>query len=469
MSASNYKPEKLLSTAEVGTALKMSPQRVRQLIANGTIRATKVAKNWVIHASEIHRISRETTTSLIEPQKKKLTKGGMRSLSFFSGAMGLDLGLERAGIDTMIACESDKWARQTIASNRPDLPILGDIWRYDANEIRDISGFDRNDEIDVIAGGPPCQAFSTAGSRKGFDDIRGNVFLHFIDLIRALNPRYAVIENVRGLLSMPVSASQAAALHQKTGNDYSSKHGAIRLITDLLRESGYAVTFNLYNSANFGVPQNRERVVLIAARGNQPVPYLMPTHSDEPCSGLPPWRTVQEAFSDMTTHQSHYLPFPEKRLKYYRMLEAGQNWRDLPVDLQPLAMGKAFYLGGGKTGFYRRIAWNRPAPTLVTHPAMPATDLGHPEEDRPLSVEEYKAIQQFPEDWTISGNLQQQYKQIGNAVPLGLGEAIGRSIVDHFNGVKNIPPESFKFSRYRNTSDKEIAPDSSSSIMERIF
>ena len=462
-------PNKLLSPVEAGELLKMTPQRVRQLIANGTISAAKVGRNWVITSEEINRVSSETTTSVITPMKKHRGNGELRSLSFFSGAMGLDLGLERAGIDTVIACESDKWARQTITSNRPDLPVLGDIWRYDAREIRDLAGLSKTDEIDLVAGGPPCQAFSTAGSRRGFEDVRGNVFLHYIDLVRDLNPRYAVIENVRGLLSMPVSQSQSDAIRRQTGIDYSHKHGAIRLVTNLLREAGYSVTFNLYNAANFGVPQIRERVVLIASREGGPVPYLVPTHSADPGWGLSPWKTVEETFSSLSTRECHFLPFPEKRLKYYRMLGPGQYWKDLPREVQPLAMGKPFHLSGGKTGFYRRISWDRPAPTLVTHPAMPATDLGHPEEDRPLSVEEYKAIQQFPDDWVIEGSLVQQYKQIGNAVPLGLGEAIGRAVLDHFHGVESNPPEHFKFSRYSNTSDRELVPDQASECEGSLF
>lgn len=454
-------PEELISPADAASMLKMTPQRVRQLISNGTISAVKVGRTWVITRSEINRVAGETTTSAITPSKKHKNKGELHALSFFSGAMGLDLGLERAGIDTVVTCEFDKWARQTIATNRPDLPVLGDIWRYDAMEIRKLSGVGEKDEIDVLAGGPPCQAFSTAGARRGFEDVRGNVFLHYIDLIKELNPRYAVIENVRGFLSMSVSQSQAEVLYQQTGIDFSQKHGAIKLVTHLLREAGYSVSFNLYNAANFGTPQIRERVVFIASRERGPVPYLVPTHSEDESWGMKPWKTVRETFSSMPNGECHYIPFPEKRLKYYRMLGPGQYWKDLPKDIQPEAMGKSYYLGGGKTGFYRRIAWDRPAPTLVTHPAMPATDLGHPVEDRPLSVEEYKAIQQFPENWTIEGTVQQQYKQIGNAVPLGLGEAIGKAILNHYHGVEALPPEGFKFSRYSNTSDKELTPDSS--------
>jgi site-specific DNA-cytosine methylase len=114
----------------------------------------------------------------------------------------------------------------------------------------------------------------------------------------------------------------------------------------------------------------------------------MPTHSDSPEYGLPPWRTVRDAIAQLPP-QSDHLTFPESRLKYYRMLNEGQYWRHLPAELHKEAMGASYFAGGGKTGFYRRLAWDKPSCTLVTHPAMPATDICHPVHDRPLSVTEY--------------------------------------------------------------------------------
>lgn len=135
------------------------------------------------------------------------------------------------------------------------------------------------------------------------------------------------------------------------------------------------------------------------------------------------------------------------------MLEPGQNWRNLPLEIQKEAMGKSFYAGGGKTGFYRRLAWNKPSPTLVTHPAMPATDLCHPEEDRPLSLQEYKRIQEFPDDWQLAGRLVDRYRQVGNAVPVSLGWAIGQLIVKQLNQQEIINYPFFPYSRYKNTGD----------------
>lgn len=137
------------------------------------------------------------------------------------------------------------------------------------------------------------------------------------------------------------------------------------------------------------------------------------------------------------------------------MLKEGQCWNKLPIEIQEEAMGKAYKLGGGKTGFYRRIAWDRPSPTLVTSPTMPATDLCHPKELRPLSVEEYKRVQGFPDDWWIAGSIHDQYRQIGNAVPVSLGEAIGRAILDDMRGEAHDERwRNFPYSRYAHTSDQ---------------
>ena len=365
----------------------------------------------------------------------------MRALSFFSGAMGLDIGLGRAGIEIVLASEIDKAAKATINKNHPHIPVIGDLMDYSAKEILATAGVKRND-IDLIVGGPPCQAFSTAGRRKGFEDKRGNVFLKFLEVATEIKPPLIVIENVRGLLS--------AATGQETDNQM--KGSALTHVLGILEKAGYAVSFNLYNTANFGTPQIRERIVIICQLGSRSTPpFLMPTHHEDGSFGLPKWTTFREAVKTLDNTKATFLPFPEKRLKFYRMLKEGQNWRSLPVDIQKEALGKAFFSGGGKTGFYRRLAWDKPAPTLVTHPAMPATDLAHPEENRPLSVEEYKRVQQFPDSWVVCGSVIEQYRQIGNAVPCGLGEAIGKLVVRIAQGKRVEAINGFQYSRYVNT------------------
>jgi DNA (cytosine-5)-methyltransferase 1 len=222
---------------------------------------------------------------------------------------------------------------------------------------------------------------------------------------------------------------------------------------NVLKKAGYGISFNLYNAANFGTPQKRERVIIICSRDGVKLPYLMPTNSENGEFNLPKWKTFRDVVKDLPKSGHTHLNFPEKRLKYYRLLGPGQYWRDLPVKLQKEALGASYYAGGGKTGFLRRLAWDKPSPTLVTHPAMPATDLAHPSLDRPLSVEEYKRLQEFPDDWSIQGSLLDQYRQIGNAVPVSLGRAVGNLIISHMGGAPLPSFHGFPYSRYKNTDD----------------
>lgn len=391
---------------------------------------------------------------------KTADKEDLKLLSFFSGAMGLDIGLHKVGFKTLLCCEIDKSSRQTIIENNPDIGLIGDIRNYSVNEIIEYAGLKSKEDVDLIVGGPPCQAFSSAGKRMGLADERGNVFLKFIEVIENIRPKFAVIENVRGLLSSPYSIELNDDDKEFLPPELKGLKGAtMYYVYNRLIAAGYKISFNLYNSANFGTPQSRERVIIVCSRINDFVPFLKPTHSKDGDFGLKKWNILKNAFEGLDECNNEFIKFPEKRLKYYRLLKSGENWRNLTEDLQKEALGKSYYLGGGKTGFLRRLAWDKPSPTLVTHPAMPATDLAHPEEDRPLSVLEYKRIQEFPDEWKIMGSLVNKYKQIGNAVPVSVGKAIGELIISLFKNenVENI--QNFKYSRYHNTSQESFIKD----------
>ncbi|MCG3776152.1 MAG: Modification methylase HaeIII [Nitrospira sp.] len=446
----------LMSVSEVAERLDLSEQHIRGLIRAGKIPADKVGRQWVVPEESLEFFAAPgeiVTDQEVDHARREIGRSGLVALSFFTGAMGLDMGLEKEGIHVLLASEIDKACRETIATNRPDVALIGDIRDYTASEIRDHAGLSAEDEIDLMVGGPPCQAFSSAGKRQGFEDERGNVFLVFLDRILELRPRYAVIENVRGLLSAPLKHRQ----HDRRGFGYppltpdEEKGGALMHIVRTLRAGGYGVSFNLYNAANFGAPQVRERVVMVCFREGDVLPFLAPTRSESGLYGLPPWQTVEETFKGLKEEDQMHVKFPEKRLKYYRMLKPGQYWKDLPKEIQKEAMGASFFAGGGKTGFYRRLAWKKPAPTLVTHPAMPATDLAHPVKDRPLSVQEYKRLQEFPDEMFLAGGLTDQYRQIGNAVPVSLGRAIARHIIAHMRGQEIPSFPDFPYSRYRDT------------------
>lgn len=442
---------------EVAEELGITPQQVRNLCRDGKIKSRKIGKTWVIEEIDKKHFVSHTSYGVAADQANYATaKKNHKSpiaLSFSSGAMGLDIGLEKAGFNTIFSSEIDNACRKTIVKNKPDIALVGDIRDYTAAQIRFFSGLKEDEEIDLVIGGPPCQAFSTAGNRKGFEDERGNVFLTFIDRIIELNPDYAVIENVRGLLSAPLKHrphNQRGKGHPELCQD-ELPGGALNHIVKRLKKAGYNINFNLYNLANFGTPQQRERVVIICSKHHTDIPFLEPTHSEHKEFGLKKWRTFKDAVSSLNGIEHEHVNFPEKRLKYYRQLSAGQNWRSLPVETQKEAMGASFYSGGGKTGFLRRLSWDRPSPTLVTYPAMPATDLAHPVEQRHLSVQEYKRIQQFPDDWEIEGSILDKYKQIGNAVPVGLGFAIGKHLIKLMDNAQIKSFSGFKYSRYRIT------------------
>jgi DNA (cytosine-5)-methyltransferase 1 len=396
---------------------------------------------------------------------------GSRSyLSFFSGALGLDLGLESAGLMPLAVNEFDPKICETIRANRPRLRLYDfDIRRLNSTLLCRDLGIERG-ELFAIVGGPPCQAFSTAGRRLGLNDDRGNVFLHFIHLILDLQPKYAIFENVRGLLSAPLQHRP----HDMRGpgcaplTQDEKPGGALLHILNMLEEGGYSTTFTLYNSANYGVPQIRERLIFFASRDGSAVPFIPPTHSEAGRDGLPRWRTVRDAIKKYQKADGECGKFPEKRLKYFSMLSAGQNWRDLPSHVQRAAMGESWYANGGKTGFYRRLAWSKPSPTLVTRPTMPATALCHPDELRPLSVREYAAIQTFPEDHVFIGNLDDKYRQIGNAVPPIFGEAIGKHILRFDEGELTEIRFSQRFSRYVGT-DHQSWRASVDSAQKKLF
>ena len=445
----------VLTAREAAEQIGVSEQRVRTLLRSGAIEGQQLGKQWLTTKAAVLAYLKNGPAAPPADHKRRAGRlPKLKALSFFSGAMGMDLGLEQSGIHVLLTCEVDKACRRTITANRPDIGLLGDIWAYSPAAIRNAAGLGPSDEIDVMVGGPPCQAFSTAGARRGFHDARGNVFLRYIDLILELQPRFAVIENVRGLLSAPMIHTP----HSERGSDWEPHPeerpgGALMHVLERLRAGGYGVSFNLYNSANFGVPQSRERVILICSRDGQKVPHLMPTHSQDGSYGLPTWTTLKDALQGIDPSAGDHAEFPDDRLRFYRMLGPGQYWRHLPKELHREALGGSLDAGGGKTGFFRRLDWDKPSCTLVTSPTMPATDICHPTEDRPLSVQEYARIQEFPDDWAFSGSITDRYKQIGNAVPVGLGAAVGQAILAHIAGKDRVPPSDFPFSRYKCTDE----------------
>lgn len=379
----------------------------------------------------------------------------MNAISLFSGAMGLDLGVEQAGFKIRVCVEMDKWAVSTIRSNT-DIPVIDeDINKVSTSDILKVAGLSKN-EVTLVVGGPPCQAFSTAGRQRGLADFRGNVILQYLRVVSDIRPPYFIMENVRGLLSAKLNyVSDEYSEYDSIKN---LKGSVLQFLVSEFKKKGYSISYALLDSANYGVPERRERVVILGHLGER-IPIPSPSHSENGASGTQKWKTLRDAIGDMENCEDlHYIPLRTKSIPYMKMLKEGENWRNLPPEIAKAAMGKAYELSGGKTGFLRRLKFDEPSPTLVTSPTMPATLLCHPTKLRPLSVEEYARIQQFPEGWEFSGKIEQIYKQIGNAVPTGLGYAVGLQIMRHIEGklnsneeIRNVIP----YSRYKNTMDDE--------------
>lgn len=378
-------------------------------------------------------------------------------ISLFSGAMGLDLGLERAGLNIAACVEMDSLACQTIRKNTTIPVIENDISCVTTEEILQTAKLCK-ENVFMVVGGPPCQAFSTAGKRLSLQDFRGNVIVNYLRVVEEIAPPYFILENVRGILSTPLNGVPPEYEYEY-GNIISMPGSVIYFLWNEFKKLGYDISFSLFNSANYGVPQVRERVIIFGSKKGR-IPLPSPTHSETGIETGKQWLTIAEAFEGLGK-QEQYLELSERMKKYVGMLQEGENWTNLPKELQKEAMGKSFELNGGKTGFFRRLAFNKPSPTLLTSPVMNATLLAHPTELRSLSVQEYARIQQFPDTWQFQGKLTDIFKQIGNAVPTGLGYVAGKTVLDFEHGEYDPNRElnnRIPYSRYLGCSDFEFIP-----------
>jgi DNA (cytosine-5)-methyltransferase 1 len=358
-------------------------------------------------------------------------------VSLFSGAMGLDLGLNEAGLRVTVSQDVDRWCVETMRRNG-HLAVEGDIRERLASDpkcnfLLNAAGISKKSTFAVV-GGPPCQSFSTAGRRQGVEDERGQLYEEFIKVVSALRPRFFVFENVKGLASMPSDPS-----------DKESKP-VLQTILEAFEAIGYRTVHGVLDAVHYGTPQFRERLVIVGSRDGEDVFLPAPTHFHRHQNPLMRWRTLGDAVRDLKTSSPH-ANFSPAVQRFLAMVPEGGNWKSLPKDLAREAMGGAFESGGGKVGFYRRLNFAEPSPTLVTSPIQKATMLCHPTEMRPLSVREYARIQQFPDDWKFEGRTADAYRQIGNAVSVPLGRAIGQMLVAVAQGNAEI-----KVKRMRGTS-----------------
>lgn len=370
---------------------------------------------------------------------------GKEVWSFFTGAMGLDLGLEAAGVHPTLANEIDANFCRTIRANRPHLDLIeGDISKLTGAMLRERRGV--SGEVFLITGGPPCQPFSSGGKRAALSDPRGNLIYEYFRIISEVGPRYFILENVANLTT---AALKHRPIAERPGKHWSLKRyagasnktqdgvqpltedelsgSAIKQITRDAASLGYHISFKVVDAADYGAPQHRLRFVMLGSRDRPPPEMPENTH------GIPgsPFKTVRDAIWHLRAAPGSHSSYTDTVRQYFELVPEGGNWRSLPPNLQEEALGGSFNAGGGKTGFYRRLSWDRPAPTVTGRANRKGSALCHPEAVRPISVLEAAALQGFPPDWQFIGAMNTQYMQIGNAVPVQLGLAVGRSIVEH--------------------------------------
>lgn len=334
------------------------------------------------------------------------------SVELFAGGGGLALVMERAGFHHVMLNEFDKHACATLRKNRP-------AWNVVEGDVHEVDFTTLHGKVDFLSGGFPCQAFSYAGNKAGFEDARGTLFFELARAVKEIQPRVFLGENVRGLYTHDNGRTFAA-------------------IQQIIADLGYTLLpEKVLKAIQYQVPQKRERLFLVAVRNDlasrAKFAYPSPYHRIV---------TLRDAFFkgvlfDTDVPKSAGQSYPQRKREIMDMVPMGGNWRDLTEEVQREYMKGSYELSGGKTGIARRLSLDEPSLTLTCAPAMKQTERCHPTETRPLTVREYARIQTFPDDWEFCGGLGAQYKQIGNAVPVNLAAAMGRSIVRLLNSMED--------------------------------
>lgn len=333
-------------------------------------------------------------------------------VELFAGGGGLALGMEQAGLNSIFLNELDKHACATLRHNRPEWNVVeGDITKIDFSAIKE--------KVDVLTGGFPCQAFSYAGKGLGFEDTRGTLFYDMARAIKELKPKVFMAENVRALLT------------HEDGE-------TLKTIRAVIDELGYElVEPKVVKAIFYKVPQKRERLILVGIRKD--LASKAQFHWPSPYKRV---MTLKDAFKkgelfDTDVPKSEGQSYPTRKKEIMKYVPEGGYWRDLPDNLQREYMKGSYFLGGGKTGMARRLSMNEPSLTLTTSPAQKQTERCHPKDTRPLQIREYARIQTFPDNWEFQGTLTAVYKQIGNAVPVNMAAALGRSLIRLLNKLES--------------------------------
>lgn len=351
-------------------------------------------------------------------------------VSLFSGAGGLDIGLERSGFHTVSANDFDTNCVASLRANQAaEVPVAGEpdrshfagtlivhapVESLDASDLMPVL-WHSGRRLDALVGGPPCQPFSSAGSQRGVHDPRGRLFEQFVRLAEELRPRLILFENVRGLVT-------ARGPEGISGE-------ALHLVRDEFERIGYCTRFSLLNAADYGAPQRRVRLFMLAADEGVTLPtFPLPTHHrPRPGQSLPLdgrfWVTLGEFLADQAP------PTPDEIVRPSPQLEA---------ELRGVPDGSGLKSPGRSEPTRPGGHWGYKQGTFVADPSLPArTVTGASTQDwirepdgnlRRLTLREAAGLQGFPDDWQFCGSRASQFLQIGNAVPIVFGEVLGAAM-----------------------------------------
>jgi DNA (cytosine-5)-methyltransferase 1 len=313
-----------------------------------------------------------------------------------AGAGGLSCGLIKAGLNASLLNDNNKDACNTLKLNHPDTNIICD----DMNNI-DLDNYINN--IDILAGGVPCQSFSYAGKTKGIDDKRGELIISFLNTVCKLQPKIFLIENVKGLLTHNNKDTLKSILNTNDINKL------------------YNVKYKVLNAYNYEVPQKRERLFIVGILSKYNLEFDFPVEINNKIN-------LKDVLIDVP--DSLCAKYNSNKIDLFKKIPQGGNWKNLDIEEQKKYLGNSFNSGGGKTGILKRLDMNEPSLTLLCSPSQKQTERCHPLYERPLSIRESARIQTFSDSYKFTGCLTSQYKQIGNAVPVNLSYYIGKKIIE---------------------------------------
>ncbi len=405
----------LLTVAQTAVYLKLSEKTVRRLIGKGSLKASKLSnRSWRVRSCDIDEYIAATSNNTIkshEIQHERMSAAlpdSPRLISLFSGCGGMDLGFKKAGFNIVWANDFDADAQMVYALN------LGEI------DKRDILSVDESEipDGDILTAGFPCQPFSNAGNRKGVHDSRGMLYKECLRIIEKKMPKVIVFENVKGLLSTKYIDGRNLA--EVIVEDLSEMNGV-----------GYNVVHQLVNAADYGVPQNRQRVLFVGVRKDVGVTFEFPQKQSKDDLTLSHVLNVPEGVSDNVD-----WPFSPQALDMINYIPEGGSWKDVPYEhlaprFQKIRDDMKKY---HSPNFYRRFSRNEICGTITASAQPENCGIIHPTENRRYTVREVARIQTFPDSFKFvtdtPRNITSMYKVIGNAVPVTLAYNIAKEIME---------------------------------------